>query len=99
MTTPTQYIVGTEINLSVSFTNVTTGEPADPTAVEAYVMLPDGTVENISADVVQDETGEFHAPYTVALGGLYGFRFVGTGDVAAAGESSFSGQTEFPLQD
>lgn len=89
------YVVGTLVELDASFKDATTGLPADPTAVFATLRDPTGVDTDISGVVVRASTGEYKAPYTPTLSGLYTYRFSGTGAVVAADEGVFTARTEF----
>lgn len=90
------HIVGTLIELDISFKDLTTGNPADPTAVTGWIRDPTGVTIDISGTIVRNSIGEYKAPYTPILNGLYTYRFFGTGAVAAADEGTFAARTAFP---
>lgn len=86
------YDAGDLVRTSVTFTN-SAGNPADPTDITFYVTNPDGTVityeYGTDAELVKDDTGDYHVDLTPSVYGMWYYRFVGTGDVISAGENFF----------
>lgn len=87
-----QYTVGTNIVLTATFRDAT-GALADPTAVTATIMLPNGTKAIVAA--TKTAVGIYTANYTPTVNGLHGYRFEGAGAVVAAAEGAFLAQTTF----
>lgn len=91
------YPAGDVARLSVTFT--LSGVNTDPTSVTLSVKVPSGTTTSYiygSSAIVKDATGQYHYDLTLATSGLYEYRWVGTGTVTAANESSlFAGPSNF----
>ena len=82
------YVPGDRVRLSAAFT---VGSVAtDPTTVTCVVRAPDGT-ETTYATPTKDSVGNYHVDHdlTAAKGGVYGYRYVGTGACQAAYEAEF----------
>jgi hypothetical protein len=86
------YIVGTEILLSVAFLN-NSGTPLDPTAITLQVKKEGGIattyVYGVEATLYKGGTGVYYKGYTPSTGGVYYYRWAGTGALVAASEGSF----------
>lgn len=59
----------------------------NPTAVTLKVKKPDGTVSTVAT--TNASTGVYHADVSIDQAGTWRYRFAGTGDAQAAGESVF----------
>lgn len=90
-----QYIAGTNIEMDATFRDAN-GALFDPSVVTAELRLPDGTVVDLSAEVIRRSIGDYYAPYAPTQNGLHVFRFAGAGLINVAGESNFFCQTQFP---
>lgn len=79
--------IGSEVRLIGTFTDIA-GALADPTTVLVRIKDPDGniTVEN----PVRQSIGVYYQDLIISLAGIWYYRFEGTGNVVAAGDSSFS---------
>ena len=95
MTCETPYIVGTQLELRVNFTDQD-GDPADPNTVTAVIRLPAQTEEVLTPDITHPGIGDYRVLFTPTMNGLYEYRFDGDGAVTAAGEKYFTAQTVFP---
>ena len=82
------YTPGALIRLSAAFT--VSGVATDPTTVTCVVRAPDGT-ETTYATPTKDGVGNYHVDHdlTAAKGGVYSYRYTGTGACQAAMESEF----------
>lgn len=94
MSTLNVRIVGTKVELQASFRN-SLGELADPDAVGATIRLPDDSIVDLSASILNPSVGVYTVAYTIEQNGLHQYRFAGTGSIEVAGEGQFLGQTEF----
>ena len=88
------YFTGTEVAMDASFVDLN-GNPTDPDQVNAYMMTPDGNVEDISPTVIQNGTGSWSAMYVPIMNGLHQYRIMGSGTLYASVESAFMAQTAF----
>jgi hypothetical protein len=79
-------IQGNIVMLSVAFTS-RSGEAVEPTAVQCFIRMPNGTIEKLTP--TRDGVGLWHQNITVGSPGPWEYRWVGTGVVTAANESSF----------
>lgn len=91
-----QYICGQEVNLAVLFSFSVNAQPFDPAAVSAEILLPDGTVEDLTPDLVHNGAGQYSVLFIPSLNGLHQYRFSGAGGINAAAEGAFMAQTVFP---
>lgn len=86
------YIVGTEILLSVAFLN-NSGTAIDPTAITLQVKKEGSTatsyVYGVDATLYKGGTGVYYKAYTPATSGVYYYKWAGTGALVAASEGSF----------
>lgn len=80
------YDVGDGVTLTAEFTN-SAGAAADPTAVVATLLTPDGEVEELAT--ANPEVGTYTASVTIAQEGRHRYRFEGTGALVAAEEGTF----------
>jgi hypothetical protein len=84
------YFVGQMVRLSGAFT---VGDVAtDPTAVSLVVEAPDGTETTYTyagGTITKDGTGAYHKDISATMGGVWKWRWVGTGAVAAADQDAF----------
>lgn len=75
------------------------GVPTDPDTISVLWRRRGGPattwVYGTDSEVVRDAVGTYHADILIDRAGTYYFRWVGTGDVAAAEESSFVAVTKF----
>lgn len=71
---------GTLVRLSLSLTDTSTGQPADPGAVTCAVMKPDDTTVSPAPSVTKDSAGHYHADVDIAgwVGGVASYAFSGT---------------------
>lgn len=85
------YDIGDEVRASVLFTDLS-GAPADPTTVRAKLHYPNGAeltyVYGTDDELVKDETGSYYFDFTCETGGKHAVRFVGTGAVQVANETT-----------
>lgn len=97
----TDFIVGTLIEIPVSFTDPA-GTPTDPDALVFLVALysPAGAIltytYGVDSAVVRESAGVYHLEYLVDAVGAYIWRAEATGAVQRAVEGSFTGKTYFP---
>lgn len=93
-TVPVAYDIGDIAVLSASITD-TAGAPANPTALVCQIQRPDLTELQVSfadGEIVQDDTGEYHYDLRLTQEGTWYYRFVCTGAVIAAEETSLAVQ-------
>jgi hypothetical protein len=79
--------VGDVVTLFADFKN-TAGAAADPTVVTVTVRKPDGTTATPA--VTHPSLGRYEATLALDQHGTWDFRWLGTGDVAAAEEGSIT---------
>ncbi len=88
----TNYIVGTEMLLSVGFLN-NSGTPLDPTAITLSVkkegLAATTYVYGVDATLYRGAAGVYYRAYTPATAGVYYYRWAGTGALVSAGEGQF----------
>jgi len=92
------YYVGALPRITVAFTSVPTGLPADPTTVALVVIAPDGTTTIYGYNpgpIVWDSIGNYHYDLTLTQVGNWQFEWQGTGTVTAVTAGLFS-VTGFP---
>ncbi len=77
------YDVGDAARLAVAFTSLS-GALTDPTTVTLTIQAPDNT--QTTPSVVHDSTGKYHYDLSITQSGVYLYRYVGTGAVAAVEE-------------
>lgn len=88
MTTPA-HDIGDQRRLTGSFTDLI-GDPANPTTVTLTIREPDGTlISKTGGELTNPTVGTFTYDHTIAKPGRHVVRWVGTGDVVAAGENEF----------
>ena len=82
------YVPGDLVRLSAAFT--VSGVATDPTTVTCVVREPDGT-ETTCSSPTKDSAGNYHVDHdlTAAKGGVYSYRYVGSGACQAALEAEF----------
>ena len=90
------YVCGQQIQLAVQFSLSVDAEPVDPAVVSAEIRLPDGTVTDLTPDLVHSGLGQYSVLFDPTLAGLHQYRFSGTGGIFAAAEGAFLAQTAFP---
>lgn len=87
------YDVGAKVRCSATFTD-SAGDPADPTAVVFTFKDPSANETEynygVDAELVKDDTGDYHVDVVIDDSGRWWFRYEGTGAVVAAGESYFN---------
>jgi len=81
------YDVGDVARLSVTFTSLA-GVLADPTVVTLTVQAPDNA--QTTPAVTHDSTGKYHYDLSITQSGVYLYRYVGTGAVAAVEEGQIT---------
>ena len=94
MPAPNQYIVGTMVNMTTTFTD-STGVLVDPATVTGELMPPGGA-DVVILTPVRISLGIWQMSYEVETPGVHQYRMVGTGAVSAAGEGNFTAVTQFP---
>ena len=86
------YDVGDQRRLKATFTDID-GAAADTTTVTFKITAPDGTtttyVFGTDAEAVKESTGVYYVDWTITQSGEHRWKWTGTGNAAAAGESSF----------
>ena len=81
------YNIGDLVELTASFTTVSSGSASDPTTVTITVRDPTGTTSTPS--VTKSSTGIYTAQVAPTDAGIWLWRAVGTGAVQAANQSEF----------
>lgn len=79
------YTIGTLVQMSATFT--TAGANADPSGVVGTVR--DAAGVETTPTVTRDAVGAYHMDFTTVIPGVHYYRFMGTGSLVVAGESSF----------
>jgi hypothetical protein len=86
------YDLGDLVRVSGSFTDEN-GDVADPSAVFCAVRDPAGTVTTYEygedAELVKDDTGEYHLDIDANVAGYWYYRWYATGSGQAAEEDKF----------
>lgn len=80
------YQIGTVARIRADFTNLD-GVPTDPTAVTVEILAPDGTETTPAASNDPTVVGGWYYDLPLTMSGIYRYRWVGTGVIAAAAES------------
>lgn len=90
-TSPPQYVIGTKLRATITFTNADDAA-ADPTTVVAKIRLPNREVETYTFEtddeLVRISEGNYVLERALDLEGAWLFRAEGTGDVTAAVEGA-----------
>lgn len=81
------YDVGTQVRLSVAFTDVD-GNPADPTTVVCRVRNCGGSIS--TPTVLQDGTGLYHVDVLLSSTGNWFYRFEGSGALIAVADAQIN---------
>lgn len=78
-----EYISGTLLELTCDFTKVSDGSFADPTSVTCKVKgpAPGNVVTDLTSVVVKNDVGQYSAPFTPTVAGIYTQQWIGTGAV------------------
>lgn len=81
--------LGAVIRIEADFTNVSTGELADPTTVTVTIQRPDGIDETVDATKIA--TGKYYTTYDTAdkVPGVYWCRWDASGTLDAVREAFF----------
>lgn len=78
--------LGQKVRVSAEFTDAD-GAQADPTAIFAVVKAPDVaavTYEyNVDAELVKDDTGDYHLDLSLSSAGVWAVRWYSTGTIQA----------------
>lgn len=88
---PNSYDKGDLVRIDGTFKNASTEAELDPTTVKFTFKKPDGTtttyVFGTNAELVQDDTGEYHVDLDLDQAGRWYYRMFseGTGQTAAEG--------------
>ena len=94
------YDEGDKIRISASFVNISNA-PADPTTVTVKYEKPGPPpvvttkIYGTDVEVVKDSTGVYHIDISLDQSGSWRYRWIGTGDVEAAAQSTFSVTAKF----
>lgn len=86
------YDIGNVVRLKVTFTDQD-GNVVDPTDVQLNVRLYGGDIETFTyghVQVLRLSEGIYYYDYTPLTSGLYYYRFIASGIVIAAADSSFN---------
>ncbi len=85
------YPIGAVVRCKGTFTQNSTA--IDPTTVQFKQRTSAGTITTYTygtdSQLVKDGTGLYHVDVSVTAGGVWSYRFVGTGNAAAANEAEF----------
>lgn len=79
--------IGDTAHIAITFADLN-GVPTDPTTVVLTIQAPDGTTTTPAT--VNDGTGLYHYDLGLTLSGIYRFKWVGTGSVAATQEGEIA---------
>lgn len=86
------YLVGVELQLSCAITDQS-GQPADPSALDFKIKLPDGTLVTYTygtdPQLVRDTVGQYYVYFDCTEAGVHWYRFEATGTIVTAAEQSF----------
>lgn len=86
------YDIGNIIRLKVAFTDLS-GNPVDPTDVQLNVRPYGGDLQTftyLDSQVLRLGVGIYYYDYTPLVAGLFYYRYIASGAVVAAGDSSFN---------
>jgi hypothetical protein len=78
------------VRLSLAVTQQSDGTPISPTTLTAKVKLPDGSIDDLTASIVQDGIGLYHVDFLPTMVGAYLYEFIGTGAAQIAAVGSFN---------
>ena len=81
------YTVGSQVNVTATFTVVATGATINPTAVTFTVRKPDGTQTTPTPSNLS--TGVYQATLTIDQAGTWRWRATGTGAAVAQQDGLF----------
>jgi hypothetical protein len=81
------YDIGDLVRVTAEFKDIA-GVVTDPTTVKLRVRV--NGVTSTYDDAVRDSAGEYHRDLSILSAGVYTYRWLGTGAVQTAKESSFS---------
>lgn len=85
-----RYDIGDLVTVSASFTD-RDGQAADPDAVTLTILKPDGTIDVIDHDELDNpDVGTYEYDVDVDQERKWRYRFEGTGSVVAADEQEFT---------
>ena len=90
------YVVGEQPRLKATFKIGST--PTDPTTISLIIKAPSGaetTYTYSGGQVIKDSTGVYHYDLPLTAAGKWSYRWIGTGTVVTATESSFLVVTNF----
>lgn len=83
-----QYLIGNEITLTATFSDVATGALTDPSDVVCRLLAPDGTESDLTP--TSSATGIWSASSTPTMPGAWKYRWEATGtSVIAAAEGTY----------
>lgn len=87
-----EYDKGDVVRCSATFTNAA-GTPIDPTAVIFKFKTPASAITTytygVDAELVKDDTGDYHVDIDANAVGVWAYRFYSTGTGQAADEDIF----------
>ncbi len=84
-----KYVKGTLVQLSVVVQAYPSKTPVSPSAIALRVRLPSGVIVDISAGILNDGVGLYHATYITANAGLHEYEWECTGVIQVANKSQF----------
>ena len=86
------YTQGDVVRVSVVFA-ASNGVFADPTTIVVRYKTPTGTTTawtyGVNSEVVKDAVGKYRADISVTAGGIWNFRWEGTGVLQGAAQGTF----------
>lgn len=86
------YPIKSAVRLSVTFTDLTTNQPVDPTTVKLRVMDPTKTEMDFTGTILHPSTGVYQQVIVPTVPGVWKVRWEATGAVIAASEKRFEVQ-------
>jgi hypothetical protein len=80
------YQIDTALQLTGTFIDLETGQPADPTVVSLFLLSPNGQTTTLTlagGQVVREGTGVYTYTFTPSVSGTWTYKWQGTGAVVA----------------
>lgn len=83
------YLSNNLIRIFTAITQSIGGAPIDPTAISLKITAPNGVITDLSATIVKDSVGNYHADYLPTQYGVHVFEWTGTGTATVFDKQRF----------
>jgi hypothetical protein len=83
------YSAGNTVRMTLTVLQCEGGGPINANTLVLKLRYPNMTVVDLSATIVQDGTGLYHADLTVNAGGNYVYQWIGSGNVGIEASKTF----------